>query len=621
MQFNHNADHPAVNPLDGSSLLPQAAASASAPLEFPPVQPVTCARITTRVFHPARNQVATVQNVLVKTTVNAMSHNNSNQSKSDVSWSSDEDDDMSSDDDNNEDGDVVVVDTADNDDDDDDDAMKDEPNHHTNTFYPNNNSTIVVEPPEQQQQHEEPRAYWIQRTIREAIYGRVWLAIVLKPLSAAAQANLGSRHNINNNNNNNATTTTATCEWQVTSEFCAVKEMSWQHIRKERNRLAEDPIQEVASMQYLKRWHTTLTRQRQQQQQQPSSPSSTTSPLSHPSSPSHNNTNDPTAEAFRIILETNIMMPLDLLTDDRHLYSIMPYCNGGELFDRLDMNERFSEGEARDVRCGWYDMMGYELGWLAGWLAGETSAVGIHTYFYCFNRLLPCWKEVVVFARTHSLFCRCVAPDSIVIVVVTTTFYVRLCLHRNGALIIDMGMCLRIPFEQPQQQAQQSAPLSADRNHASLATSFGNLTVNGTTTTATTTTAGKPHRPRRLLIKPQGTCGKWIYMSPEIYRNAEAFDGFAVDMWAAGVILFLMLTGFPPWERACPTDERFRYMTAGYLVQMLTEWEIGLSGDAMDLLQRMLFLDPKDRLCLQQVKAHPWMTNGPLEAPVISTDI
>ena len=31
---------------------------------------------------------------------------------------------------------------------------------------------------------------------------------------------------------------------------------------------------------------------------------------------------------------------------------------------------------------------------------------------------------------------------------------------------------------------------------------------------------------------------------------------------------------------------------------MLTEWQLGLSSDAMDLLQRMLFLDPKDRLSL-----------------------
>ena len=47
----------------------------------------------------------------------------------------------------------------------------------------------------------------------------------------------------------------------------------------------------------------------------------------------------------------------------------------------------------------------------------------------------------------------------------------------------------------------------------------------------------------RYLIKPQGTCGKWLYMSPEIHENKEPFDGFAVDMWAAGVILFLMMTG------------------------------------------------------------------------------
>jgi serine/threonine protein kinase len=49
---------------------------------------------------------------------------------------------------------------------------------------------------------------------------------------------------------------------------------------------------------------------------------------------------------------------------------------------------------------------------------------------------------------------------------------------------------------------------------------------------------------------------------------------------------------------------------------MLTEWEIGLSGDAMDLLQRMLFIDPMDRLSLDQVRAHPWMVNGRRPAPL-----
>jgi serine/threonine protein kinase len=180
----------------------------------------------------------------------------------------------------------------------------------------------------------------------------------------------------------------------------------------------------------------------------------------------------------------------------------------------------------------------------------------------------------------------------------------NLLVHKDGALIIDMGMCLLIP------EGADAA--------AGLASSLHHMSFNDTSTTQPPTeinesvwqpVLSRRGRPRQLLL-PQGTCGKWIYMSPEIYQNTEPFDGFAVDMWAAGVILFLMLTGFPPWERASPTDERFHYMTAGYLVQMLTEWETGLSSDALDLLQRMLFLDPKDRLSLDQVRAHPWMVNG-----------
>ena len=177
----------------------------------------------------------------------------------------------------------------------------------------------------------------------------------------------------------------------------------------------------------------------------------------------------------------------------------------------------------------------------------------------------------------------------------------NLLVHKDGALIIDMGMCLLIPYQDSTMAITQS---------------LGNMNMNGTLSPPLQLSLMSARARPRSLIRPQGTCGKWIYMSPEIYQNSEPFDGFAVDMWAAGVILFLMLTGFPPWERACATDERFKYMTAGYLVQMLTEWEIGLSSDAMDLLQRMLFLDPKDRLSLDQVRAHPWMVNGPRQAPL-----
>jgi len=245
------------------------------------------------------------------------------------------------------------------------------------------------------------------------------------------------------------------------------------------------------------------------------------------------------------------------------------------LFERLDLNERFSEGEARY----WMDQV------LRG-IENLQSAGVCH--------------------RDMSLE--------------------NLLVHKSGALIIDLGMCLRIPFVNNSKN---------DNSSENLSSSFENMNIKPEHAQHTAGITGENHSAinntsecsdvddiilsvrslQRSLIPPQGTCGKWIYMSPEIYKNREPFDGYAVDMWAAGVILFLMLTGFPPWERACATDERFKYMTAGYLVQMLTEWELGISSDAMDLLQRMLWLDPKDRLSLDQVRAHPWMVNGRREPP------
>jgi serine/threonine protein kinase len=199
----------------------------------------------------------------------------------------------------------------------------------------------------------------------------------------------------------------------------------------------------------------------------------------------------------------------------------------------------------------------------------------------------------------------------------------NLLVHRDGALIIDMGMCLMMPH------GDSSTANSITASFNSMSVNINGVTNNNAASASPSMLQQQQQQPpptnrslvsmrgrTRHLISPQGTCGKWIYMSPEIYQNSDAFDGYAVDMWAAGVILFLMLTGFPPWERACATDERFQYMTAGYLVQMLTEWEIGLSSDSMDLLQRMLFVDPKDRLSLDQVRAHPWMVNGHRAPPL-----
>lgn len=464
MQFSYNSDFPSLPPLS--------------PPEFPAADPNACARITTRVFYPSQNQIETVPNVLVRIRRPTRAASREPSAMDDSSSSSSSDDDSDS-----------------------------------NASRMDEDSTRPVGATDTSGNGEE-RAYLLQRTVREAIYGRVVFAIVLRKRPRDPNS-------------------PQQAEWEVTAEHCAVKEMDLQHIRRERGRLAEDPIKEVNSMQYLKKWHEQTK-------------GLETAATTHKTS-------------FKAVMDTNIMMPLDLLSDDRHLYSIMPYCDGGELFERLDLNERFSEGESR-----------YWMFQICNGIENLQHAGICH--------------------RDMSLE--------------------NLLVHKSGCLIIDMGMCLRIPYA----KRNQASSLTQSFDDMSLA----GESMNGDSFGATISDDSRflsGRKQARHLLTPQGTCGKWIYMSPEIYKNAEPFDGFAVDMWAAGVILFLMLTGFPPWERACGTDDRFKYMTAGYLVQMMTEWEIGISSDAMDLLQRMLFSDPKDRLSLDQVRAHPWMVNGPRIPP------
>merc|ERR1712071_626019 len=105
----------------------------------------------------------------------------------------------------------------------------------------------------------------------------------------------------------------------------------------------------------------------------------------------------------------------------------------------------------------------------------------------------------------------------------------------------------------------------------------------------------------RRLMRPQGTAGKIQYMSPEIYENADNFDGFSVDLWAAGVILYIMITGFPPYDHPSMNDQRFEIIVQGHLLEQLRNWEIEISTEAGDLLQSMFRMDPRERLTLAKV--------------------
>lgn len=108
------------------------------------------------------------------------------------------------------------------------------------------------------------------------------------------------------------------------------------------------------------------------------------------------------------------------------------------------------------------------------------------------------------------------------------------------------------------------------------------------------------------VVRPIFTvCGTPTYVAPEIL--SEKGYGLEVDMWAAGVILYILLCGFPPFrspER--DQDELFNIIQLGQFEFLSPYWD-NISDAAKDLVRNLLVVDPKKRYTAHQVLQHPWI--------------
>ncbi|CAL8108268.1 unnamed protein product [Orchesella dallaii] len=99
-------------------------------------------------------------------------------------------------------------------------------------------------------------------------------------------------------------------------------------------------------------------------------------------------------------------------------------------------------------------------------------------------------------------------------------------------------------------------------------------------------------------------CGTPTYVAPEIL--AEAGYGLKVDIWALGVIVYVLLCGYPPFSSSTGDQEQLfsRILSASF--EFLEEDWKGISEHAKDIICKMILLDPELRLSAKEVLEHQW---------------
>ncbi|CAJ1065092.1 serine/threonine-protein kinase DCLK1-like isoform X1 [Xyrichtys novacula] len=101
-------------------------------------------------------------------------------------------------------------------------------------------------------------------------------------------------------------------------------------------------------------------------------------------------------------------------------------------------------------------------------------------------------------------------------------------------------------------------------------------------------------------------CGTPTYVAPEII--AEAGYGLKVDIWAAGVITYILLCGFPPFRSGEDQEALFEQILRGLLEFHAPYWD-NVSDSAKALITGMLQVEADRRYTAVQVLDHPWVND------------
>lgn len=114
-------------------------------------------------------------------------------------------------------------------------------------------------------------------------------------------------------------------------------------------------------------------------------------------------------------------------------------------------------------------------------------------------------------------------------------------------------------------------------------------------------------------------CGTPQYVAPEIIESADSYAAYgkAVDMWSAGVVLFILLGGYPPFHHA-NESVMFEQIRKGKFKFDKEVWNT-ISSNAKDLIQKLLSVNPRARCTAEECLQHPWFSGHPSDLPLTLT--
>ncbi|XP_048513361.1 calcium/calmodulin-dependent protein kinase type II alpha chain isoform X20 [Athalia rosae] len=123
-----------------------------------------------------------------------------------------------------------------------------------------------------------------------------------------------------------------------------------------------------------------------------------------------------------------------------------------------------------------------------------------------------------------------------------------------------------------------------------------------------------------LAIEVQGEQQAWFgfagtpgYLSPEVLKK-EPY-GKPVDIWACGVILYILLVGYPPfWDE--DQHRLYAQIKAGAYDYPSPEWDT-VTPDAKNLINQMLTVNPSKRITASDALKHPWICQRERVASVV----